>query len=143
MEVVSGVVLLWGLIVALQAKHSLEPAKAPPIPVVSIVSQSFYEGDKAIKIVKIPVKLKNKAAEALTVKYVITDITAVMGKDYTANTSGILSFPVGSKTADILLTVIGNELPAPDKEIKISLSDFSNGVIDKNEAVVTIRNDDR
>jgi len=130
------------LILSLQVKHELSPAKAPVIPVASIVSQSFYEGDKVTKVVKIPVKLKNKTVEALTVKYVITDITAVMGKDYTANATGLISFPIGSNSADILVTVNGDEVIGPNKDFKIVISEFSHGAIEKSEAVITIKNDD-
>jgi len=142
MEVLTGIALFWGLIVALQNKHSLEPAKAPPVPVVSVVSQSFYEGDKVTKIVTIPVKLKQPAPEIVTVKYTVTDISAVMGKDYTANASGLISFPVGSKSAGIVITVVGDEVAGPDKSFKITLSDPQHGVIDKSEAVIVIKNDD-
>jgi chitinase len=136
-------VAVFALVTIFRTSNSATSPKVPAIPVLSIVSQSFYEGDKAAKVVPISVRLRQTSSDVVTVKYTITDISAVMGKDYTANASGLISFPVGTKSADIVITVTGDELASADKSFKITLSDSQHSVIDKCEAVIIIKNDDR
>jgi Calx-beta domain len=89
-----------------------------------------------------PVTLSNPSVQTLTVDYTTADNTATAGSDYVA-TSGTLTFPPGSTTQNISVTVNGDTAVEPDESFFLRLSNATNAsFISTTQSTVTLVNDD-
>jgi hypothetical protein len=75
-----------------------------------------------------------------TVDYATADDTATAGSDYTA-TSGSLSFPAGTTSKSVAVTVLDDALNEADETLTFNLSNGSKTIADP-QAVATILDDD-
>ena len=89
-------------------------------PVFEIASVTQKEGDTNNNMVFV-VTLSSGATEEFSVKYATSDGTATAGTDYTA-TSDTLTFPVGTKSQNIEVPILGDTDYEPDKTFTVTLS---------------------
>ncbi|MCX6734277.1 MAG: fibronectin type III domain-containing protein, partial [Candidatus Peregrinibacteria bacterium] len=76
----------------------------------------------------IPVSLSAPSGETITVNYAVTGGTATSAMDYVLN-SGTLTFPAGSTTKYIPLTVVDDVLVESDETIIVTLSGATNATL--------------
>jgi Calx-beta domain len=93
------------------------------------------------------VTLSAQAIDPVTVSYKTADGTAKTGQfitnpDYVP-TNGTLTFPVGSSSKTITVSVIGDKIKEPNESFFVNLSNLSpNAYFGDSQAVGTIQNDD-
>ena len=112
-------------------------------PSLSVSSPSVTEGDSGS--VTITFKATLSAASGKTVKVNYADAgtgTATSGTDYTAFTSGTLTFSAGDTSKDIDVTVTGDSLDEPDETVVVTLSSATNASISAATGTGTITDDD-
>ena len=115
----------------------------PVVPVASIADITIKEGN-ATHDVAIPVKLSAATIETVRVSFVVRPGTAIEGADYMPISGGVLTFPRGTTTANVILTIKGDIVPEPDETLTITLTGASKATLDadRRDGVVTIANDD-
>jgi hypothetical protein len=114
-------------------------------PSVQISSNlRIAEGNAGTKIFNIPVTLSVASTQTVSVSYATADstpISAVAGTDYVSN-SGTLTFPPGTTSAQINVTVNGDTTVEPDETFLLKLSNPVNVNLFTSQVTVTIGNDD-
>jgi sugar lactone lactonase YvrE len=94
-------------------------------PFLFVGGLSLTEGNSGTKVFSFPVTLSNASVETVTVDYTTADNTAIAGSDYVA-TSGTLTFPPGSVSNTINVTVNGDTTIEPDETFFVRLSNATN-----------------
>ena len=114
-------------------------------PTLSISSPSVMEGAPGTTdTLRFAVSLSAASGQQVTVNYaeIATGRTATPGVDYTAITSGMLTF-AASETRDTLkVAVIGDALNEPNETVVVQLSNPSNATIATATGTGTINDDD-
>jgi hypothetical protein len=130
--------VLWGT-----GRGNFKRTGTSPVPVPSIAPQdaSIVEGSSGSSSLEIPVTLSGPTSVPVRVNYATADGTALAGSDYVA-TSGALTFPPGSTSGEISVTVTGDRIFEPNETFTVNLSSPTNGVLSDAQAVATITNDD-
>ena len=127
---------------------------APSAAVVTIqeddqrpyVSLSFVlpaaEGNSGTRNVTLNVSLSNPSIQVVTVDFTTENGTAIAGSDY-VGTSGTLTFPSGTTSMPIHVTINGDTDVEPDETFLVRLSNATNvSFISNSQQNVTIRDDD-
>jgi len=110
------------------------------LPIVSIAAKSFTEGNTT-NTVKIPVTLNKAGTSVVTVKYTTSDVTTTAGTDYTAAT-GTLTFPAGTTSQDISVSIKGDTTVEGNETFKITLTEPAGATLGAASAIITLTNDD-
>ncbi len=117
-------------------------AWAPPLATsrrVSISDALVAEGGGTTKVT---VTLTGALGSTTTIDYATQDNTAAEGSDYTA-TSGTLTIPAGSLSADIPLTILQDSIPEGQESFFVTISNPSGDTILADDiGVVSITDDD-
>lgn len=113
----------------------------PALPAVSIVDASFAEGSNGTKPLSFLVSLTTPARVPVTVRYRTLAATATAGSDYQEST-GLLTFRIGQRTAMVSVGVVGDPVVEPDETFTVELFSPANATIGVSTAVGTILNDD-
>ena len=117
-------------------------------PVVSITDASVTEGDTGdTPSLEFIVSLSAASGKVVTVGYAdATSGTATSGTDYTAITSGTLTFAAGVTSDTLAVSVTGDDANEPDETVIVTLSNPSNATFTGGGATLTgtgtITNDD-
>ena len=112
-------------------------------PTVSIDSPSVNEGDSGSKDLTFTVWLSPASGKEVTVDYADARTgTATSGTDYTAITSGTLTFPEGTTRREITVSVTGDVLDEVDETVVVTLSNAGNATIGTATGTGTITDDD-
>ncbi|UZN04354.1 carbohydrate binding domain-containing protein [Cellulomonas sp. S1-8] len=90
---------------------------------------------------EVAVRLSTASADEVTVGYATADGTALAGTHYTA-TSGTLTFPAGTTTLTVPVTVADDDVPGPNRTFTLTLTDPVGATLGLATATVTIRDDD-
>ncbi|MEJ2005429.1 MAG: family 16 glycosylhydrolase, partial [Cyclobacteriaceae bacterium] len=136
MKLLSTIILLSAILVAMQACSDDDGGKATNITGFSFDISSVEEGDTENSIM-ITVTANGSLGEAVAVPYKIEEWTATANEDFMP-ASGDLTFSESSPTAQIPLTILGDEYFELNEEVRITLTSQS-GNISRN---INIRNDD-
>ncbi|MBI5775386.1 MAG: hypothetical protein HZA89_16825 [Verrucomicrobia bacterium] len=112
-----------------------------PLPYVTISSYTNFEGDTVNNTAKLYVKLSAPSGRAVTVSYATAPGTAKAGSDY-KTASGTVTFPAGTITNSISVTVYGDVLPEADETFFVNLTRPVNATIAVAQGLGVIRNDD-
>jgi sugar lactone lactonase YvrE len=100
------------------------------------------EGNSGTKNVTLNVSLSNPTVQIVTVDFTTENGTAIAGSDYVA-TSGTLTFPSGTTSMPIQVTVNGDTDVEPDETFLVRLSNATNvSFISNSQQNVTIADDD-
>jgi len=92
--------------------------------------------------VSLPVFLSGASDETVTLSYSTQDSTAEAGKNYTAVTSGTLTFSPGETSKTIIISILHDTVGKQDVYFKVKLADPVNAVLDNSELTVRIINVD-
>ena len=112
-------------------------------PTLSINSPSVAEGNDGSVNLTFTVALSAASTEAVTVDYADAGTgTATPGTDYTAITGGTLTFPAGTTSRDIAVSVMGDTTVEPDETVVVSLGNPANATLGTGTGTGTITNDD-
>lgn len=113
-------------------------------PMVSVDSVTVNEGSRGDTELKLPISLSATPSKDVEVSYSFEDVSAVNGEDYSA-TDGKLTIPSGTRRAEIVITVNGDEKHEPDETFKFHLETATNADISTRgkTATITLRNDDK
>ena len=118
-----------------------DPPPVDDAPSLSIDSPSVAEGDDGMVSLTFTVTLSPASSAQVTVDYVVTG-TAASGTDYAALTGGTLTFPPGTTSRTITVSVMGDVLDEGDETIVVTLSNVRNAAIDTATGTGTITDDD-
>ncbi len=112
-------------------------------PALSISSPSVTEGNSGSATLRFTVSLSAASGQQVTVAYKDAGTgTATSGTDYTAITSGTLTFTAGQTSKNIDVSVIGDTLDEPNETVVVKLSSPSNATIATSTGTGTITDDD-
>jgi beta-glucanase (GH16 family) len=99
------------------------------------------EGDAGVTAVSLPVTLEPAASRAVTVHYETVDDTAVAGRDY-VRASGTVTFPAGTTTRSIPLSVRGDATLEDHELFAVQLSGADGATLGRNRRRVQVQNDE-
>jgi hypothetical protein len=102
---------------------------------------TLSEGDARTTTADITVSLSAPTTETVTVAWATEDGSATAGSDYEA-ASGVVTFPAGSTSASVSVTVMGDTEIEPDESFYVNLSDPVNATIEDGQGRAQIDNDD-
>ncbi|MEM8963154.1 MAG: CARDB domain-containing protein, partial [Acidobacteriota bacterium] len=115
------------------------------VPVATVGTLDFLEGNTGTTQVTIPVVLSCPAAVVTSITAVTESVTsgaaASAGVDYTS-ASATLDYPVGVSSADFVVDLLGDELDELDERFAIALATSSSVVLLDPRPEVTILDDD-
>ena len=101
------------------------------------------EGDSSSMNMVFTVTLDSLSAQQVTVDYAVDAAsTATSGTDHAALADGTLTFPAGTATQTVTVSVTGDERDEPDETVVIKLSNPENAVLGTATATGTITDDD-
>jgi hypothetical protein len=112
------------------------------LPVLSISDASLTEADSGTLDATFTVSLSAKSGQMVTVKYVMADVTAQAGSDYTAVSNGALTFAAGITSQTITIKVLGDTLPEGTESFAVNLLEAVNASIGKGQGIGTINDND-
>jgi hypothetical protein len=111
---------------------SPQPSPAPTSPPVGLTRVNFGSSSSQAgenkSDVKIPVKLSATSSQTVTVDYAAAGGTAASGVDYQL-VSGTLSFPPGTTTQNINVTILDDKINENDETIILSLTNPTNATL--------------
>jgi hypothetical protein len=113
-----------------------------PLPSVSIDDQTGNEGDVGSAPQTFTAGLSNPSAFPVTVDFATADGTAIAATGDYAGASGTVTFPAGTITRPIAVTVNGDTAFELDETFYVGLSNAVGGSITDAQGVGTIVNDD-
>ena len=123
---------------------SQESTGTPIVPSLSINSPSVTEGPTgASATLTYTVTLSPASNNQVTVAYAQgSGGSATSGTDYTALSSGTLTFTAGQTSKMITLSVTGDDTDEPDETVEVTLSSPTNATISTATGTGTITDDD-
>ena len=114
-----------------------------PLPSLSIQDKSRKEGNSGTRTLLFTVKLSAASGQPVSVAYATADGTAsVAANDYVA-ASGVLTFPPGTTSRTIPITVISDTVKESNETFFVHLGRPSKATIARRRGQGTISNDDR
>jgi len=117
-------------------------AVIPPPPVLSVNDVAIIEGNSGTGSLLFTVQLSQADNQnIIAVNYATANGSAMAGSDYTA-ASGTLTFPMGSTTQTVAVTIMGDTAAETDETFSLNLTNPVNATIARATAVGTILNDD-
>ncbi|WP_035226329.1 Calx-beta domain-containing protein [Paracidovorax oryzae] len=111
------------------------------VPALTVGDVSVTEGNNLTTTATFTVSLSAASGRTVTVNYATADGSANAGSDYVA-ASGTLTFPPGTTTQNVAVTINGDTTVEPDETFTLNLSGASNASIARATATGTILNDD-
>jgi hypothetical protein len=113
-----------------------------PTPSLGINDVSVTEGNAGTVLATFTVTLSAASGRPVSVNYATSNGTATIGAgDYVA-ASGVLSFPTGTTSRQVSVTVNSDLLNETNETFNLNLSGASNATIADNRGIATIANDD-
>ena len=112
-----------------------------PTPSLTIDDVAVAEGDATTSTATFTVTLGAASGQTVTVNYGTADGTAVVGVDYTA-AAGTLTFPPGTTTQTLAVTVLGDVLDEPNETFFVNLTNPVNAVLADAQGLGTILDND-
>gem|GEM_PF-1526292 len=112
------------------------------LPALSISNATVWEGNSGTTNALFTVTLNAASSEIVSVKFTTTDGSAAAPADYLAR-SGLLTFPAGTTTQTITITVNGDIIDEPHENFFVDLSEPVNAALSVNKrGVCDIIDDD-
>lgn len=110
-------------------------------PNLSINDVTVTEGNVGNVNATFTASLSAPSSQVVTVSYSTADGTASAGSDY-VSASGIVSFPIGTTTQSVTISVIGDAVVESNETFAINLSNSTNATIADAQGQATITDDD-
>lgn len=111
-----------------------------PLPALSVGDAWVPEGDAGVTTAVLPLRLEAPSAETVTVAYRTTSGTA--GTADHRSSSGTVSFPPGTTSRSVSLTVLGDSLDEPAEAFGLELTAPQGAVLGDAVGSVTVVDDD-
>jgi hypothetical protein len=111
------------------------------LPQLSINNVSVSEGNSGTKLASFTVTRSGATTSSVSVTYATANGTATAGSDYVA-LGGSVTFPAGSTSQTLNVTVNGDTTVEPNEIFLVNLSSPSGATILDGQSVGTITNDD-
>jgi hypothetical protein len=111
--------------------------RCTPTAMLAIGNVTVPEGNAGTHNASVMVSLSEPHLKSVTVNYNTVDWTASADRDYVA-VSGTLTFAKNEMNKSILVPVIGDRVPEPDKSFLVRLSNSKGARIANGEGIVTI-----
>ena len=108
---------------------------------LSVGDVSLAEGHEGTSTATFTVTLSPASAQTVTVAFATTNGTATAGSDYVA-AGGTLTFPAGTTSRSVPVTILGDRTNEPDETFQVVLSNPSNATLADGQGQGTIANDD-
>ncbi|HET9317550.1 MAG TPA: Calx-beta domain-containing protein, partial [Vicinamibacteria bacterium] len=108
---------------------------------LGIANASMAEGTGSNPTLNLTVTLSQASSQPVTVGFSTANGTAVAGADYVAAT-GTVTFPAGTTTRPIGITLVGDALDENDETFTVTLSNPVGAVLGTATATATITDDD-
>jgi hypothetical protein len=125
-----------------QALLDVVAAAQPNVSAISADDLQVTEGNAGTVTAAFTVRLSPPSTQQVTVQFATAAGTATAGTDYTS-ASGTVTFPAGTPTRTVNVSVIGDVLDEPNETFNLNLSSASSGAtIVDSQAVATIVDDD-
>lgn len=130
--------VLWGT-----GRGNLQRTGALPVvpPAVSIADGSVAEGNQGATPVALALTLSRASATPVTVSFGTGGGTATAGADY-VSASGVVTFPPGTTTRSLPLSVLGDLLDETNETFQVVLVSPSGATVGDGLATVTVNDDD-
>ncbi len=112
------------------------------VPSISIADLSTAEGSGGQKTVEVEVSLSKPFSKEVMLAYNTVEGTAKAGVDYIAVSGGQLRIPANTTVAKIPVQLVADEIKEGDETFMVRLSSPVNGILVRESATVTVRNDD-
>ncbi len=112
-----------------------------PVPSIAIGDASIFEGDAGTSAANFTLGLSAPSGRPITVAFATAPGTATAGTDYVSY-SGTASFPPGTTTRSVLVTVNGDYVFEPNETFTVTLSSPTFVTIADAQGAGTITNDD-
>ena len=132
-----------GVILGTPNRASLAIFDGAPRPAISIENSGVVEGDANSALLSFILRLSAPSTSEITVQAQASNSTASSGSDFDPLPATAISFPPGSTTRQIAVTVRGDTLYEADERLLITLSRPVNATLATLGATGTIINDDR
>ena len=114
-----------------------------PLPTLSASDVSVTEPDSGSATMTFPVTLSAPSGRNVRVSYTVSAGTATQGTDWSIGSpTGVLTFPAGTTTGSVSLSVLGDTLDEPDETVNLTLSNPVHAAIADGSAVGTIVDND-
>ena len=114
------------------------------IPTLTISDVSVVEGNTLCApctAMPFTISLSAPSSLTVTVNYATLSGTASAGKDYTS-TSGLLTFAPGEVSKTVIVQVVGDTSREPNETLVLRLTNPTNAVLARTEAIGSIMDDD-
>jgi hypothetical protein len=121
--------------------HTVTILDDDPVPSASVGDTLVVEGDTGTTSAVFLVTLSNPSAQVVSVEFTTAPGSAGAGIDF-VSASGPLSFPPGTTSRPVAVTVNGDTLPEADEDFSLQLSNPSGAVLADPVATGIIRDDD-
>ena len=108
-------------------------------PIVSVQDAGVVLPTNGLASVRFPVTLSTAATGVVSVAYFTSDGTATAPADYVA-TNGILTFPPGSVSSNVVVSIAGSTNVAASKFFTLTLTNAVGASLFANQAIGTITN---
>jgi len=112
-----------------------------PTPSLTIDDVTVAEGDAGTTTASFTVSLSHATASTVTVDAATANGTAAAGSDYEA-WSGPLSFPPGTTSVPVDVTIDGDTVAEADETFSVGLSNEANAIVVRSPGTGTITDDD-
>ena len=110
-------------------------------PAISVADAAVVEGNVGTTNMLFAFTLNVPSAQTITINYATANGSALAGTDYSA-TNGVVTFAPGMTNQTFAVRVIGDVLIEGNETLFLNLSNPTNGVLARSQAVGTIINDD-
>jgi photosystem II stability/assembly factor-like uncharacterized protein len=116
------------------------PQATPALPQLDVGDVTAPEGEAGSTSVALPVRLSAPSTEQVTVQY--RTVSGTAGSADHRSVSGTVTFPAGTTTRSISLSVLGDSLDEPTEAFAVELSAPTGAALADASASVTIVDDD-
>ncbi|HET9316332.1 MAG TPA: Calx-beta domain-containing protein, partial [Vicinamibacteria bacterium] len=124
-----------------QGRGTIRDDDQPPIPSVSISDVSLNEGNTGTVSAVFNVTLSAASTQPVTFSFATSNGTAQAPGDYVA-ASGTLTFPAGTVSRTVAVSVVGDTSVEPNETFNVDLSSVTGATLADGRGVGTIVNDD-
>lgn len=113
-----------------------------PMPVASTEDASVPEGDTGVSTLHFPVSLSEPSGRTVTVPYSVSAGSAIPNTDFVAVPAGTLTFPAGTTSLPVDVSVIGDTLNEANETLTLTLGAPTNATLGTATGTGTIQDDD-
>jgi hypothetical protein len=116
-------------------------ARAATLPVLSMGAAGLLEGNSGTRTIWVPATLSAASSATVSAHYATASKTATSGSDFTA-ASGTLTFPAGTTSRYVPVTVHSDTTVEPDELFTVTISALSGATTTQSVGYGNIMNDD-